>query len=191
MKKISMIVAVAAISLFFVCANLYADESSKMYKNRHGEKCNASERAGHPMMKGHKDFKGHDRGHFDRHKKKKSHKGYQMFKGGFLTSELQNILGLDAEQIEKIKSLESRYMKTLIRSEADLSIAEIELKELISAKEVNLDKVKEKTSLVGSLRSDLRFFRYKTMEDVKNVLKDDQKEQFRKFSFKYMSGYRF
>ncbi len=191
MKKISMTLAVAAISLFLVCAKLYADESGGMYKNMHGEKCSSSESVGHIMMKGHKDFNGHDKNHFKRHGKKNGHKGYQMFKGGFLTSELQNLLGLDAEQMEKIKGLESRYIKTLIRSEADLKIAEIEMRELISAKEVNLDKVKEKTSLVGSLRSDLRFFRYKTMEDVKNILRDDQKEQFRKLSSRYMSGSRF
>lgn len=186
MKKISMTLAVAAISLLLVYAKLHAGESEGMQKNMHGEKYSSSETVNHEMMKRHKDFNVHGKDHFKRYEEKKPHKGYPMFKGGFLTSELQNILGLDAEQIEIIKGLESRYMKTLIRSEADLKIAGIELRELISVKEVNLDKVKEKTSLVGSLRSDLRFFRYKTMEDVKNILRDDQKEQLRKLSFKYM-----
>ncbi len=190
MKKINVILTVIVLSMFLIFSQLYANESGGMDKMMHGKDSNPNYSVNHGMMNAHKDFKGHDKDHFRRHGKKNAHKGYQMFKGGFLTSKLVKALKLDEEQLERIKGLESRYMKTLIRSEADLKIAEIELRELISAKEVNLDKVKEKTSLVGSLRSNLRFFRYKTMEDVKEVLRDDQKEQVRKLFSKYMNGYR-
>lgn len=191
MKKINVFFTVVALSMFLIFSQLYAKESGGIHKMMRDEDSNPNYSVDHDMMNRHKDFKGHDKDHFRKHGKKNAHKGHHLFRSGFLTSELAKAFKLDEEQMEKIKGVESNYMKTFIRSEADLKIAEIELKELISAKQVNLDKVKEKTSLLGSLRSDMRFFRYKTMEDVKNILRDDQKEQFRKLFGEYISGSKF
>ena len=191
MKRINVILTVVVLSMFLISSQLEAGESGGMHKMMTPDAgSNPNYSVGHGKMDG-QGFKGHDKDHFRRHGKKNSNKGHRLFRGRFLTPELAKALKLDEEQIEKIKGVESSYMKTLIRSEADLKIAEIELKELISAKQVNLDEVKEKTSLIGSLSSGLRFFRYKTMEDVKNILKDEQKEQFRKLFGKYISGSKF
>ena len=187
MTYIKTILVVTMISFIVTCAQVNAEETGMTHMKMYGDDSDSGYNAGHGSMRGHEGYKGHDKEHYKRHK---SHKRHNMLRDGFLSADLIKVLGLDEEQVEKIKGVQSNYLKTFIRSEAELKIAEMEFKELVSAKEVDLDKVKEKSALVGSLNSDLRFFRYKTLEDVKNLLRDDQKEHFRKLFGKYIAGNR-
>ena len=191
MKRMKIISILAAVGFFLTYSQLYAGETSMIPKKMHSNDGDSKYDTGHGMMEEYQGLMGHDKDHFKRYGDKMSQSRHYMFGRGFVNSELIAILGLDEEQVEKIKEIESNYMKTFIRSEADLKIAEIELEELLSAKQVILEKVKEKTSLIGLIHSELRFFRFKTIEDIKDLLRDDQKEQFRKLISKYMSSYPF
>ncbi|HHL39393.1 MAG TPA: PDZ domain-containing protein [Deltaproteobacteria bacterium] len=89
-------------------------------------------------------------------------------------------LGLSDEQREKATELIFAYKKRAVRMEADIKVAELELRETTLKDEVDLDKVRAILSEIESKRTSLRLYRYRSMEDFKNILTDEQRRDFRK-----------
>lgn len=86
-------------------------------------------------------------------------------------------LDLTPDQRIKADGLWPEYLKKTIRSGAEIKVAEIELAELISSEPVNLEKVKLKIADISSKRSELRFYKIKTMEEFKKILTAEQRER--------------
>lgn len=86
-------------------------------------------------------------------------------------------LGLTADQKKKTDALKSDYQKKAIRSKAELQVAEVELKDLLSADPVSLEKVRQKLNDIAAKKTELRFLWIKTLEDFKKVLTPEQKEK--------------
>ncbi len=86
-------------------------------------------------------------------------------------------LDLTEDQQKKARTLKSGYIKGSIKSEADIAVAEVELKELLAADPVNLSRVKVKINDIGSKKADLRFFRIKSLEEFKKTLTPEQRKK--------------
>lgn len=86
-------------------------------------------------------------------------------------------LKLSPEQKKQVESLRNEYKKRVIKSKADIKIAELELKELARADQVNLDRVKAKINEISTKKADLKFMRYKSLEEFKKVLTPEQRQK--------------
>lgn len=84
-------------------------------------------------------------------------------------------LGLDAKQKEAVKEIVRTNMKETIKKRADLSIARIDLKDLLDKDSVNMKVVESKLKQIGSLEADIRLLHIKAVEAIKSKLTPDQR----------------
>jgi Spy/CpxP family protein refolding chaperone len=97
-------------------------------------------------------------------------------------------LGLDEKQKEAIKGIVSTTQKETIKKRADLSIARIELKDLLDEDSVNVKTVESKLKQIESLETDIHFSHIKTLEAIKTKLTPDQRKKLREMSEQGMMG---
>jgi len=86
-------------------------------------------------------------------------------------------LGLDEKQREAIKEIVRTTMKETFRKRADLSIARIDLKDLIDKDPINMKAVESKLNQIGSLEADIHLSHIKTLEAIKVKLTPDQRKK--------------
>lgn len=86
-------------------------------------------------------------------------------------------LGLSDEQAKPMKALLLQIMKTRIRQQADLRIAELELQELLDADPVDMAQVESKLKASEGLRTALRLTIIKAHEQAKAVLTPEQRQK--------------
>jgi hypothetical protein len=84
-------------------------------------------------------------------------------------------LGLSAEQVQGLERLRDSFQRDVIRSEADLRIADMDLSSLLSADPVDLQKVEAKIRDIERLKADLRVARIRSIEKGKALLTADQR----------------
>jgi Spy/CpxP family protein refolding chaperone len=84
-------------------------------------------------------------------------------------------LELSEDQLRYFKKLKLDYRKNVVKKNASISLAEIEVEELSSADIVNLQAVRTALDKLAALKTDLRYFRIKTREDMKLVLTEAQR----------------
>jgi Spy/CpxP family protein refolding chaperone len=90
-----------------------------------------------------------------------------------LTDELK----LDEEQVKSIQKIGFNLQKEVIRKNADRSIAEVELNELLSQDEINLEQAQQKIQQISTLEGELRIAQIKASINAKNVLSDEQRAE--------------
>jgi Spy/CpxP family protein refolding chaperone len=86
-------------------------------------------------------------------------------------------LGLTAEQVRSLERLRSDFQKESIRKDADLRVAEMDLKALGDAQPVDLVKMEAKVREIERLRGDLRLARIRTVEKGKEQLTAEQRKK--------------
>lgn len=93
---------------------------------------------------------------------------------------LMAVKGLDltVDQRKKVRALKNGYIKASITSAADIEVAEVELRELLAADPVNLSRVKEKIKGIEAKKAEMRFFRIKSLEDLKKIFTPEQRKKF-------------
>jgi hypothetical protein len=87
-------------------------------------------------------------------------------------------LGLTADQVRSLERLRSDFQKESIRKDADLRVAEMDLKALCDSQSVDLAKVEAKVREIERLRGDLRLARIRTVEKGKEQLTVEQRKKF-------------
>ena len=87
-------------------------------------------------------------------------------------------LGLTAEQVRSLERLRSDFQKESIRKDADLRVAEMDLKALGDAQPVDLVKMEAKVREIERLRGDLRLARIRAVEKGKEQLTAEQRQKF-------------
>jgi Spy/CpxP family protein refolding chaperone len=97
-------------------------------------------------------------------------------------------LNLDEKQKEAIKEIVRTTQKESIRKRADLSIARIELKDLLDEDSVNMKAVESKLKQIESLETDIHLSRIKTLEAIKTKLTPDQRKKLREMREQGMMG---
>ena len=87
-------------------------------------------------------------------------------------------LGLDEKQTEAVKAIHFRTKKVMIKSRADVQVAEIELKELLSKDPVDLQAAEAAVKKIEGLKSEMRMLHIKAMEEIKANLTPEQRKKF-------------
>lgn len=87
-------------------------------------------------------------------------------------------LGLDEKQKEAVKAVHLRTKKEMVRSRADVEVAEIELKEVLSKDPVDLKAAEATVKKVEGLKSEMRMLHIKAMEEIKSSLTPEQRKKF-------------
>jgi protein CpxP len=84
-------------------------------------------------------------------------------------------IGLTAEQVAKLKEMQLNLDKTRIKSEADIQVAERELKALTDDEKSDLAAIEVKLKQSGDLQAGLRMTSVKARRDVLALLTPEQR----------------
>jgi hypothetical protein len=86
-------------------------------------------------------------------------------------------LALTGEQTRNLERLRTDFEKESIRKDADLRVAEMDLKSLREGPSIDMAKVEGKVREIERLRADLRLARIRAIEKGKEQLTDDQRKK--------------
>ncbi len=89
-------------------------------------------------------------------------------------------LGLNDDQVAKLKKLKSSSKKAKIRTSADIQILEIEFKELLDEKSVDKKAVESKIDAIGNLRTQIIKDCVNTKLTARELLTNEQLEKLEK-----------
>jgi Spy/CpxP family protein refolding chaperone len=103
--------------------------------------------------------------------------GMTLARPGQMARLLKWELGLSDEQTKRLRELFFQAMKARIEQQANLRIAELESRELLEAKPVDMGKIEAKLKAIEELRTALRFNLIKAHEQAKAVLTPEQRQQ--------------
>ena len=87
-------------------------------------------------------------------------------------------LGLDEKQSAAVQAIHLRTKKDMIRHKADVQIAEIDLKEVLSKDPVDMSAAEAAVKKIEGLKSEMRMLHIKAMEEIKTNLTPEQKKKF-------------
>ncbi len=87
-------------------------------------------------------------------------------------------LGLDEKQMAEIKSIHFATMKEVTKKRADMQVARIELREMLSKDPVDLKAVEAKIRQIEAARGDIMMMHIKALEEVKSKLTPEQRKKF-------------
>ena len=87
-------------------------------------------------------------------------------------------LGLDEKQMGEVKAIHSKTMKEAIKKKADMQVASIELKEILSQDPVDLKAAEAKIRQIEAVRGDMKIMHIKAHEEVKSKLTPEQRKKF-------------
>jgi hypothetical protein len=88
-------------------------------------------------------------------------------------------LDLSAAQVEALERLRTEYQKEAIRAEADVRIAETDLRALLAADPVDVARVEARIREIEKRRADLRIARVRVIEQGRARLTTAQREKLR------------
>jgi Spy/CpxP family protein refolding chaperone len=86
-------------------------------------------------------------------------------------------LDLSAAQVKNLEQLRNDFQKESIRKEADLRVAEMDLKSLTEAQKVDMPKVEAKVREIEKHRTDFRIARIRVLEKAKEQLNAEQRKK--------------
>jgi len=108
----------------------------------------------------------------------------QMMAGGkgpgMFRPEIMEKIGLTKEQKDTIQSIHSSHKKDMIRNNADLQLAEVDLQDMLRKDKPDMDLVKGQIQKIASLKGNIEFAKIKMQIDLKGVLTDEQKAKLEK-----------
>lgn len=96
-------------------------------------------------------------------------------------------LGLDEKQKGQLEEFRTRYSKEIIRQNAELDIAEIDLEALLKKPDIDLSKVKETIKKVKDIEGQIRYLRVEAFAEARKVLTDEQRGKLNKLMEKPMA----
>jgi len=101
--------------------------------------------------------------------------------GMILSPAMMDKLELTKEQRDSIESILTSLRKDMIKKNADLALANIELQELIKKDTPDMNLIKDQLQKIANINVDVQYTQIKTRIDVKNILTDEQKANLEKF----------
>lgn len=107
-------------------------------------------------------------------------KGHMGMMGCHMMCMNQNLLGLSDDQIQRIKPLHRDMEKRLIKSKADLKLAEIDLMEIMEVKDFDMDKAIAAVKRIENLRTAQHLEMLKAMKNMRAILTDEQFKNMRR-----------
>jgi Spy/CpxP family protein refolding chaperone len=96
--------------------------------------------------------------------------------GGMMPNCLEHakMIGLTEEQITKLTPIHREMEKKAIRSNADLKIAHIELKEIMEVKDFDLEKASAQVKKIEEMKTAQHLEMLKSMKEARSILTDEQ-----------------
>jgi Spy/CpxP family protein refolding chaperone len=89
-------------------------------------------------------------------------------------------LGLSEDQMSKIKPIHRELQKKMIRFDADIKIAQIEMKEIMGIKDFDLEKATAQVKKIEDLKTAQHIEMLKSMKEVRSILTDEQFKKMQK-----------
>ena len=86
-------------------------------------------------------------------------------------------LGLTDSQVEKLKKIKSDEKKRCIKDKAEIETLEVEFRDLMSEKKVNVRAVDGKIDKIFDIKAETRKNCVHAMLDAKKVLTDEQRKK--------------
>jgi len=102
--------------------------------------------------------------------------GHMDMMGGMMDMCIKNSenIGLSEEQTKKITPLHNQMQKKQIRFQADLKIAQLEMKEIMEPKDFDIEKAKAATNKMESMKSAHHLEMLNTMKEVRSIFTEEQ-----------------
>jgi Spy/CpxP family protein refolding chaperone len=97
-------------------------------------------------------------------------------------------LELTDEQVTSLKTMRMQFLRGDIQKDADLKLAELELKELMSADKLDMPAVEKKIKAIHGMKADKKIAHLKAFEKAKGVLTPEQMEKKKEHHKKMMKG---
>jgi len=85
-------------------------------------------------------------------------------------------LQLTKEQRDKIDSIHTAHKKDMIKKQAELQIANVDLEDLMKKEEPNISAISDQIKKISSMEADIKIAQIKIKIDVKSVLTKDQQD---------------
>jgi hypothetical protein len=105
--------------------------------------------------------------------------GMGCCKGGFFLC-CKKELELTDEQVKSLKSIRMDFQKGKIKAEADLKIAQLELKSLMHEDESSIKDIEAKLKAEAKLKTDMKLSHIKAFRKAKALLTPEQLEKMKK-----------
>ena len=83
-------------------------------------------------------------------------------------------IGLSEDQVNKITPIHREMEKKMIRYQADLKIAQIDLKAIMDVKDFDLEKADAQVKKIEDIRTAHHLDMLKTMKEVRSILTEEQ-----------------
>jgi len=84
-------------------------------------------------------------------------------------------LGLTSPQVQQLEKIRNDFRRQVIRSDADLKVAEMDLETLLKSDPVDMKNVEAKIREMEKIKGDLRFARIQAVEEGKGLLSQEQR----------------
>lgn len=125
-------------------------------------------------------MKGHDKGMMDCNKcmdggGKEMRMDAKGMAGRFMM--MAERLELNADQKKAVEAIHFAHHKEVVRKEADLEVAEIELQEVMAKEPVNTEEAEKQIRAIAALHADLDIMHMKAKEAIKAQLTPEQVEK--------------
>ncbi|MBF0315475.1 MAG: hypothetical protein HQK52_18785 [Oligoflexia bacterium] len=88
-------------------------------------------------------------------------------------------IDLDEKQQDFINDLKSKVMKETIKISADIDIAQIEIKDLLRQKSVDIKTIEAKLRQIEMMNTEINLSQIKAIEECKNRLTPGQRKQWK------------
>jgi Spy/CpxP family protein refolding chaperone len=89
-------------------------------------------------------------------------------------------IGLTDEQVKKLTPIHREMKKKLIRSKADIKIAEMELMDIMEVKDFDLEKATAAVKKIADMKAAHHIEMLKSMKEVRSVLTEEQFQKMKK-----------
>jgi Spy/CpxP family protein refolding chaperone len=89
-------------------------------------------------------------------------------------------LGLSDEQKKQLNDIRIRYAKEIVKQNAELEIAEIDLEALLNKSEFDLSEAKEALKKVESAKTQIKYLRVEAFVAARKILTNEQKSDLKK-----------
>ena len=100
--------------------------------------------------------------------------------GGMRGMEMAEALGLSEDQLRKIKSIRHAAAKEMARKQADIRIAQIDMRALMDQAQEDRPKIHEQILAVAALQGEMRILQVDKRLDMKAQLTEEQRQIFEK-----------
>jgi Spy/CpxP family protein refolding chaperone len=119
-----------------------------------------------------------------------AHAGHRHFGGpggehwGMMPPECAKEIGLEEAQIDKIKSIHLNSQKEIIKLRAEVGIAQLELKEMMTSDNPDKSRINKKIDEISALRAKIRKIEAGSRIDVQSVLTSEQEQLLKEWRMK-------